>query len=51
LHVRRQWEALREAGYLESGLVEGAGVVTTWHRGTLIALAALALATLIGALA
>jgi Bacterial PH domain len=30
LHVRRYWEQLRDAGYLDSGVVEGTGVVTTW---------------------
>lgn len=44
LYVRRNWEALREAGHLDSGVVEGTGVVTTWHRGQLLVLAVLALA-------
>jgi hypothetical protein len=30
LYVRRYWEQLRDDGYLESGVVEGTGVVTTW---------------------
>jgi hypothetical protein len=30
LYVRRYWEQLRDAGYLESGAVEGTGVVTAW---------------------
>ncbi|MES1212274.1 MAG: PH domain-containing protein [Leifsonia sp.] len=31
LHVRRAWAALREAGYLDSGVLEGTGVVTRWN--------------------
>ena len=30
LYVRRYYEQLRDAGYLDSGAVEGTGVVTTW---------------------
>jgi hypothetical protein len=30
LYVRRYWEQLRDAGYLDSGVVEGTGVVTHW---------------------
>ncbi|MDQ1546769.1 MAG: hypothetical protein QOH69_1673 [Actinomycetota bacterium] len=32
LYVRRYWEQLRDAGYLDSGVVEGTGVVTRWLR-------------------
>ena len=31
LHVRRAWAALRDAGYLDSGVLEGSGVVTHWN--------------------
>lgn len=30
LYVRRYWEELRDAGYLDSGVVEGTGVTTKW---------------------
>lgn len=30
LYVRRYWEQLRNAGYLDSAAIEGTGVVTTW---------------------
>jgi len=48
LHVRRAWAALRDAGYLDSGVLEGTGVVTRWNAaalgaaGILIVLAVLA---------
>jgi len=48
LHVRRAWTALRDAGYLDSGALEGTGVVTRWNAaplgaaGILIVLAVLA---------
>ena len=48
LHVRRAWTALRDAGYLDSGVLEGTGVVTRWNAaplgaaGILIVLAVLA---------
>jgi len=35
-HIRREWEALRDAGHLDHG-IEGTGVVTTWHRRELLA--------------
>lgn len=35
LHVRRAWAALRDAGYLDSGLLEGTGVVTRWNGAAL----------------
>lgn len=40
-HIRIRWEALRDAGHLDRGVVEGTGVVTTWHRRQLVALAGL----------
>ncbi|HEY4152900.1 MAG TPA: PH domain-containing protein [Pseudolysinimonas sp.] len=48
LHVRRAWAALRDAGYLDSGVLEGTGVTTNWNAvalgaaGILIVLSALA---------
>jgi len=48
LHVRRAWAALRDAGYLDSGVVEGTGVATEWNTivlgavGILIVLSVLA---------
>jgi hypothetical protein len=38
LYVRRYWEQLRDAGYLESGAVEGTGVETHWLRRETVAL-------------
>jgi hypothetical protein len=35
LHVRRAWAALRDAGYLDSGVLEGTGVVTHWNVAAL----------------
>jgi hypothetical protein len=32
LYVRRYWEQLRDAGHLDSGVVEGTGVTTHWLR-------------------
>jgi hypothetical protein len=40
--VRRYWEQLRDAGYLDTGAVDGTGVVKTWLRRETIALIALA---------
>jgi hypothetical protein len=42
LYVRRYWEQLRDAGYLDTGAVDGTGVVKTWLRRETIALIALA---------
>jgi hypothetical protein len=48
LHVRRAWAALRDAGYLDSGVLEGTGVVARWNTvalgvgGILIVLGVLA---------
>ncbi len=48
LHVRRAWAALRDAGYLDSGVLEGTGVMTSWNTvvlgvaGILIVLGVLA---------
>jgi hypothetical protein len=45
LYVRRYWEQLRDAGYLDSGVVEGKGVVVTWlHRETIALIATLVVA-------
>ena len=38
LYVRRFWEQLRDAGYLDKGVVEGTGVRTRWLRPQAIAL-------------
>lgn len=48
-HVRIRWEELRDAGHLDLGVVEGSGIVTTWHRKELIALAVLVALTAIAA--
>ncbi|WP_022881334.1 PH domain-containing protein [Gryllotalpicola ginsengisoli] len=47
LYVRRYWEELRDAGYLDSGRVEGTGVRTHWLRGEAAVLAALAAITVL----
>jgi Bacterial PH domain len=50
LYVRRYWEQLRDAGYLDSGVLEGTGVVTIRLRRetiALIVLAVLAVAALV----
>ncbi|HEX4057475.1 MAG TPA: PH domain-containing protein [Galbitalea sp.] len=46
LYVRRYWEQLRDAGYLNSGVVEGTGVVTTWLLQVSLILFGLLLLTL-----
>lgn len=44
LYVRRYYEQLRDAGYLDSGVIEGTGVVTKWLvRESLILLGLLVL--------
>lgn len=48
-YVRRYWEQLRDAGFLDSGVVEGKGVVTTWLRRESIVLLALVVITIAGA--
>lgn len=48
LYVRRYYEQLRDAGYLDSGAIEGSGVGTTWllrESCVLLALVVLSLAT------
>lgn len=50
LNVRRTWEKLLEGGYLDSGVVEGTGVVATWHTNQLIVLGVLVVATVAGIL-
>lgn len=44
--VVQQWHRYRDGGLL--GAVEGAGVTTRWHRGTITALAVLAVLTALG---
>jgi hypothetical protein len=36
LHVRRAWIALQDAGYLDSGVIEGTGLTTTWNARALL---------------
>jgi hypothetical protein len=50
IHVRRAWIALRDAGYLESGAIEGTGVTTTWNVRPLAVSAALVVAGLLAAI-
>ena len=40
-YVRSHWESLRDAGHLDLGVVEGTGVVTTWHRRQIAAVVVL----------
>lgn len=35
LYVRRAWTTLRTGGYLDSGAIEGDGVIVTWNTGVL----------------
>lgn len=44
LYVRRYWEQLRDAGYLDSGVLEGTGVLTRWLRRETVVLIGLAVA-------
>jgi hypothetical protein len=48
LWVRRYWEQLRNAGFLDSAVVEGRGVVTHWLTRELLALAGLVLLAVAG---
>lgn len=48
LLVRRQWEAMRNAGHLDAGVVEGSGVVTTWLWTHVAVLAMLVIASVVG---
>lgn len=48
--VRMRYEALREAGFLDSKLVEGTGVQSTWLWTNVAILVALGVATALGAL-
>jgi hypothetical protein len=41
LYVRRYWEQLRDAGHLDSGVIEGTGVTTHWLRRETIILCGL----------
>jgi hypothetical protein len=45
LYVRRFWEQLRDAGYLDKGVVEGTGVRTHWLRREAAVLIALVVIT------
>jgi hypothetical protein len=47
--VRTRWEALRDAGHLDSGAVEPGSVRVTWHVATIVVLATLLAASLLGA--
>jgi hypothetical protein len=47
LYVRRYWEQLRDAGYLESGVLEGSGVVTTWLLRVCLILLGLVVLTIV----
>jgi hypothetical protein len=47
--VRTHWESLRDAGHLASGRVEPGSVRATWHIGTIVVIAALVVASLLGA--
>jgi hypothetical protein len=50
LYVRRYWDQLRDAGHLDSGAVEGSGVIVTLLRRetlTLLALTLLSIAALV----
>lgn len=40
-YVRERWEALRDAGHLDSGVIEHSGVVTTWNLRSMLALVGL----------
>lgn len=46
LYVRRYWEQMRDEGHLDSGVVEGTGVVTTWLLRESLVLFGLLLLTL-----
>lgn len=48
--LRTHWESLRDAGHLDSGAVEPGSVRATWHVATIIVLAGLLTAAVIGAL-
>jgi hypothetical protein len=48
--IRSRWEALRDAGHLDSSASEYSKLRTTWHVRTLVALAALIAASVLSAL-
>ena len=50
LWVRRYWEQLRNAGFLDTPVIEGRGVVTHWLRRELLGLAGLAILAAAGIL-
>lgn len=47
LYVRRYWEQLRDAGFLDSGALEGTGVTTRWLTVETVTLAALVVLTVL----
>ena len=47
--LRQRWEALRDAGHLESGLLEEGSLRVTTHWGTICVLAVLLAATALSA--
>lgn len=47
LYVRRYWEQLHAAGYLDSGVIEGSGVVTSWLRTEILIVSGLAILSVI----
>jgi hypothetical protein len=47
LYVRRYWEQLRDAGHLDSGVVEGTGVTIHWLRRESIVLCGLLVVSLL----
>ena len=49
LYVRRYWDQLRDAGHLDSGVVEGTGVTTHWLRRETAILCGLLVVSIIGA--
>jgi hypothetical protein len=48
LYVRRYWEQLRAAGYLDAATIEGRGVETTWLWPEIAALVGLAILSWVG---
>ena len=48
LYVRRYWEQLRNAGFLDKATIEGTGVTTTWLTPQIIATIVLAVLAVCG---
>ncbi len=44
LHVRRSWTRLRDAGHLDSGVIEGPEIRRTWNTGVIVLSATLVVA-------